>query len=51
MLNCPFLHQLYTIRYIYTDVQSIYLSITYIHTYIYIYIHIYIDIDINVDIY
>ena len=41
ILKCPFLHQLYTIRYKYANVQNIY---TNIYTYIYMYIHIYIYI-------
>ena len=54
ILKCPFLHQLYTIRYKYANVQNRYTHIcTYIHIYIhiYIYIHLYIDMDINIDIY
>ena len=38
MLKCPFLHQLYTVRYNY---------IIYIHTCNYIYIYIYMDMFIN----
>ena len=54
MLKCPFLHQLYTKRYKYTNVQNIYTHI-YIHRYIYTYIHIniyiYTYIHRHIDIY
>ena len=49
ILKCPFLHQLYTIRYKYTNVQNINI---YIHTYMLTsYIYRERDIDIYIDIY
>ena len=43
MLKCPFLHQLYTIRYKYINVLYIYIYIyIYIYLYMYVYIHKYI---------
>ena len=46
ILKCPFLHQLYTIRYKYINVQYIYIYMyvyihKYIHTHIYTHIHTY----------